>query len=222
MKILLAEDEPVTRRLIEQIASDSGHEVTAVGDGEAALATFMAERPPIVMLDWRMPKVDGLEVCRQVRATPDGRWAFILMLTGRDAPEDVVRAIDAGVDDYLIKPIPPGHLHARLLIAERRIAADAARRAAERELEDARWRAGVAETLAAMQHELNNPLAALLATLELATDERATPQEQLEALPQALRQTRRMVDIMRRISQLRQHRSIDYVAGVKMLDMSEE
>lgn len=73
-----------------------------------------------------------------------------------------------------------------------------------------------------MQHELNNPLAALLATLELATDERATPQEQLEALPQALRQTRRMVDIMRRISQLRQHRSIDYVAGVKMLDMSEE
>lgn len=222
MKILLAEDEPVTRRLIEQIASDSGHEVTAVGDGEAALATFMAERPPIVMLDWRMPKVDGLEVCRQVRATPDGRWAFILMLTGRDAPEDVVRAIDAGVDDYLIKPIPPGHLHARLLIAERRIAADAARRAAERELEDARWRAGVAETLAPMQHELNNPLAALLATLELATDERATPQEQLEALPQALRQTRRMVDIMRRISQLRQHRSIDYVAGVKMLDMSEE
>lgn len=219
MKIILAEDEPVTRRLLEQTLSSEGHQVAVAGDGEAAWQLFVKDPAPLLILDWQMPVVDGLELCRRIRAGEGGDTPFILMLTGRDASDDVVSAIDAGVDDYIVKPVSPQHLRVRVNIAERRIAADSARRVAEQQLEEARWRAGAGEAILALQHEINNPLAALLATLELATDAVATLDEKHAALDTSLTQTRRIASVMRRMSSMKAHRSVEYLPGVKMLEL---
>lgn len=217
MRILLADDDAVTRHLMGQVLRKDGHEVTAVADGRAAVEAHAADPFPLLVVDWQMPELDGLAVCRRIRAMERGGTAFLLMLTGRDSADDVAAALAAGVDDYLVKPASPEHVRLRLVIAERRIALDEARREMERELAEVRWKAGVGEAVTALQHEINNPLAALSAVLELAVYPDASPEEQGAALEQALAQTRRIADVVRRISAIRSHQSVEYVEGVRMI-----
>lgn len=216
MKILLAEDVGVTRRLLAVTLHDMGHEVIAVGDGAEAWTAFAQHRPELLLLDWLMPEMDGLEVCRRVRASERSRDTFVIMQTARDTTDDLLMAIEAGVDDYITKPVTREHLGARLLIAERRIALERARRALEESLEQARWLAGVGETLLTMQHELNSPLAALSGILALGL-EAETPDDQQEALRDAAAQAERIVEIVRRMASLREPRSIERLPGVRML-----
>ncbi len=119
MKILIADDEAVSRRLLERTLAGLGHEVTAVGDGLAALAALMSpEGPRIAILDWMMPGATGLEVCRLVRNRP-APYVYILLLTARDRREDVLTGLDAGADDFLTKPFDALELRARLRSGER-------------------------------------------------------------------------------------------------------
>jgi DNA-binding response OmpR family regulator len=218
VKILVAEDVALMRKLITDALRALGHDVTAVADGDAAWAAFTREPPDILLLDWFMPGADGLEVCRRVRASEAGRDAFVLMLTGRDEAEDLVAALEAGVDDYITKPVSSQHLFARLAIAERGIARRAAQRAVEEELRKARWTSGVLETTLAMQHEINNPLGALTMTLELEL-RGLEPGDLHDSLRVALGQAYRIADIVKRMSKLREPRSVEYLPGVMMLDV---
>lgn len=221
MKILLAEDDAVTRRLLAEGLRQDGHDVTAAMDGDAAWNAFIAAPAEVLVLDWQVPGLDGLALCRRIRETKAGQTAFVLMLTEPDSVEDVATAID-GADDYVVKPITREQLRFRVLIAERRLAADAARRDAEQQLEEARWTAGVSQAIVALQHEINNPLTALFSQLELAVDDLTPPEEYRAALEAALVQTRRIVAVMRRISAMREHRRVEYVPGVQMLDIPGE
>ena len=85
----------------------------------------------MVILDWQMPGLDGLEVCRRLRAHPEGDITFVLGATARDRADDLTAVLDAGADDYMSKPVTPDNLQARLRIAERRIEVSRARRSAE-------------------------------------------------------------------------------------------
>lgn len=219
MRVLLAEDDAVTRRLLAAALRQQGHEVEAVADGEAALQSFVASPARLVIVDWSMPGMDGLTLCQRIRETAEGRAAFVLMVTGRDTVADLAMAMAGGIDDYAVKPLMPEQLEFRVMIAERRLQADDARREVEAELEEARWKAGVTEAIVAMQHEINNPLAALYSTLELAMDE-ATPDEELRpSIAIAFAQTMRILGVMRRIGAIRRHRSVEYVPGVHMIDI---
>jgi sigma-B regulation protein RsbU (phosphoserine phosphatase) len=104
MRVLVADDSATTRRLIEIAVESRGHELLSTEDGAAAWAAFEVDHPPLVILDWQMPGLDGLEVCRRIRASPFSRDTFVLMVTGRSEGDDVVSALDAGADDYLFKP----------------------------------------------------------------------------------------------------------------------
>ena len=141
-------------------------------DGGAAWEMFQEAPAPLVILDLNMPVLDGLEVCRRIRAHEAGRETFVLVVTARDGRDDLTAVLDAGADDYVTKPSSPENLRARLEIAARRIAQDRARRAAEAELARARWLAGIGETTIALEHEINNPLSALLGHAELLLMER--------------------------------------------------
>lgn len=218
MKIVLAEDIGVTRRLLEETLLDIGHEVTAVGDGDAALAAVHRVRPPLVILDWLMPKLDGLQVCSRIREMDGGREVFILMQTGRGTSEDLAAALACGVDDYITKPVNPEHLRARVAIAETRIAQNTARRRAEEELARVQWLAGVGETTLAMQHEVNNPLTALIAQLSFALDS-TTPDEQRSAIIAASTQAQRVVTVMKRLSRLKDPQSVEAAPGLRMLNI---
>jgi diguanylate cyclase (GGDEF)-like protein len=114
MRILIADDDPVSRRLLEGTLVRMGHSVTAVADGTAALRALLAtDGPRFAILDWMMPGADGLTVCRDVR-TKAGAYVYIVVLTARDRPEDRLVALDAGVDDFLTKPLDQVELRVRL------------------------------------------------------------------------------------------------------------
>jgi len=114
VKILIADDDPVSRRLLEATLVRFGHEVIAVGDGREAVDLLLgADGPRLAILDWMMPNADGLTVCRTVRQR-SVTYVYIIMLTSRDRREDLVAALDAEADDFLTKPYDVVELGARI------------------------------------------------------------------------------------------------------------
>lgn len=115
MKILVAEDEPVSRRLLCSFLEKEGYEVVAAGSGRDAWDILQRSNPPrLALLDWMMPEVDGLEICKRLRASVERPYTFILLLTSRDSKVDLIRGFEAGVDDYLTEPIDFEELNARM------------------------------------------------------------------------------------------------------------
>ncbi len=120
--ILLAEDDPVTRMLLMRSLKKAGYAVDAVGDGTAALDKMILRYHPILITDWEMPEMDGVELCKAVRALALDGYVYVLLLTARDAKEHMVAGLEAGADDYLIKPVYEPELFARLKTARRILA----------------------------------------------------------------------------------------------------
>src|SRR5918993_345309 len=98
MRVLLADDDEFMRGMLELVLQAAGHEVQSVADGTAAWAAFDAERPPLVVLDWEMPGLDGLEVCRRIRAADPARTSFVLVITARNASDSLAAMLDAGAE----------------------------------------------------------------------------------------------------------------------------
>ncbi|MGD9196263.1 MAG: adenylate/guanylate cyclase domain-containing protein [Methyloceanibacter sp.] len=119
MRILIAEDEPISRRSLERQLGRWGHDVIAVSDGTEAWQAFEAGKFDIVVSDWDMPGVTGVELIRRIRAAVDQPFVYIIMLTSRTLTEDLVTGIDAGADDFLTKPFDKAELKVRLLAGER-------------------------------------------------------------------------------------------------------
>jgi two-component system, cell cycle response regulator len=120
MKILIADDEPVSRRLIERTLERFGYEVITAGDGAAANRELAKpDGPRLALIDWMMPEMDGPEVCRQVRARQSSPYVYMLLLTSKELSEDIVEGLEAGADDYLTKPCEPAELQARLRTGQR-------------------------------------------------------------------------------------------------------
>lgn len=219
MRVLFADDDPVARLLIRTVLESLGHEPVEAPTGSDAWAAWQRGREELVVLDLDMPELEGLEVCRRIRAEDSGRESFVLVLTGRDSDSDLAAVLDAGADDYLAKPATPEQLRARLVIAGRQIEMARGRRHAELELARARWLAGIGETTIALQHEINNPLSALLGHAELLQLDARDRGERSEAADVIVAQARRIADVVRRIAQLRDPRSVEYVGGSRMLDL---
>lgn len=119
-RVLLAEDETVTRRLLEAQMTRFGFEVVSVADGLAAWDVLQSpDAPSLVVLDWNMPGLDGPDVCRRIRASVQSNYTYMLLVTARHAKSDVVQGLQAGADDFISKPVDPEELHARLRTGER-------------------------------------------------------------------------------------------------------
>ena len=219
MRTLFADDDNIARTLMAAVLSDLGHEATGVEDGAAAWAAYEREPVPLVVLDINMPGLDGLSVCRKIRAHPRGVETFVVVVTARDGREDLAQVLEAGADDYVTKPCTPENLRARLEIAGVRVRQDAARRAAEEELARARWLAGIGETTIALEHEINNPLSALLGHTELLLMD-GTDAEQREQLRIIQEQAARIAAVVRRLAQLKNPQSVEYLGGSRMIDLS--
>ncbi len=137
-RILVAEDHFVSRHLLERNLTNWGFQVQAAEDGEAALKILEGENPPaIVLIDWMMPKMDGLEVCRRVRARVGSPFTYVLLLTAKNRKEELATAIEAGVDEYVIKPFEAEELRSRLNVARRVVALERLLALRERELREA-------------------------------------------------------------------------------------
>ena len=113
MRILIAEDDPVTARILEQLSRAWGYETMMVKDGPASLEELRkSDGPQLALLDWMMPGLDGPEVCRRIREA--GGTNYLILITAKDNRSDIVAGLDAGADDYLVKPFDPAELRARI------------------------------------------------------------------------------------------------------------
>jgi PAS domain S-box-containing protein len=121
MRVLVAEDDRLCRRFLTSTLHLQGHEVSAATSGPEAWEAFQEGGFPVVLLGWDLPGIDGLEVCRRIRASAAGRHAWILFVTGRDQESDVARALEAGADDYVSKPVSRKHLQLRMGVAQARV-----------------------------------------------------------------------------------------------------
>jgi DNA-binding response OmpR family regulator len=219
MDVVIADDDKILLHLVEAALVQRGHVVHAVCDGGAAWAAIERSAPPLVVLDWQMPVIDGLDVCRRLRATPHTAHTFVLMVTGRDRPEDLANALEAGADDYLQKPIAAKELAARCAIAERRIQQDGVRRHAEEVAARAQWLAGIGQTAIALQHEVNNPLSTLMYWADLAARGDTSDAERREAMGPISEECQRIADVVKRLSSLQDPQTVEYVRGIMMLDL---
>jgi len=127
MLVLIADDDPVSRRALEATLTGWGYDVEVVADGVQALGALLRDGAPprLAVLDWMMPGLDGPEVCRTVRARSQGPYAWLLLLTARKKGSDLIAGLEAGADDYIRKPFDPGELKARLRVGERILALQA-------------------------------------------------------------------------------------------------
>ena len=120
MNILIADDDPITRKIVEHTLTRWHHTVSVAPDGAVALEMYRQnEDIEMVILDWGMPNLDGLAACKAIRTIHRPCSPYIIMLTSKTGKDFVVRAFEAGVDDYLTKPPDPGEMKARIAAGER-------------------------------------------------------------------------------------------------------
>jgi two-component system chemotaxis response regulator CheY len=115
----VADDDPVSRHLVEKILARFGHDPLVAKDGEEAWKILKESRPQLVVADWMMPEINGLELCRRVKSGDYPGYVYIILLTSKHDKTDVVRGMDAGANDYLVKPFDADELWARIRAGER-------------------------------------------------------------------------------------------------------
>lgn len=119
MKILIVEDELVSRKKLERLVNNLGYETLVAADGEEGLNLWRTERPRIVITDWIMPNLDGIELCKQIRNSEGSQYTYIIMVTSKNDTHDLVESLEAGADDFLSKPYIKEELAVRIRAGRR-------------------------------------------------------------------------------------------------------
>jgi sigma-B regulation protein RsbU (phosphoserine phosphatase) len=119
MRILIVEDDLDARDMLHVLLELEGHDVATAENGKAAWNLFQKENYSLVISDWLMPELDGLELCRLIRASETTRYCYVILLTALEGKANYLQAMRAGTDDFITKPFDPDELRARLLVAER-------------------------------------------------------------------------------------------------------
>lgn len=152
MKVLIAEDDNITRSSLERKLSKWGYKVVSTIDGDEAWKKLQsADAPKLVILDWMMPGMDGVEVCHRLRQRETTTPTYVILLTARGDKKDLIEGFDAGADDYIAKPFDNDELRARIKVGRRIIELQAT--LAEKEKLQ-----GVIEMAGAVCHEMNQPM----------------------------------------------------------------
>lgn len=132
--VLVVDDHPVTCRMLEAQLRREGYQVLSAANGREALERLGEHFCPLVLTDWMMPEMDGLELCRAIREQEWDSYVYVILLTARDSLDDVLQGLEAGADDYLVKPVHPMELLARMRTGRRILALERTLRERNREI----------------------------------------------------------------------------------------
>lgn len=207
MNVLIADDDGVTRFLLSSILAKLGHDVREAENGRDALAAWEANHPSLVISDWMMPDLDGLELCRKIRAEKRSDFTYIILLTARSGKSHYLEAMQAGVDDFITKPFEKDELAARVHVAERILGLHENLRSANTDLE-CRVRERTVELeealnvksqfLSRASHELRTPMNHILGFAQLLQMD-SLNQKQENRVDQILTSGRHLLQLIDRI-----------------------
>ena len=191
MKILIAEDDYVSRLLVKKAVSKAGHETIVTENGKEAWEAYQKEEPNMVISDWMMPEMDGLELCQRIRKFKRLAYTYVILLTSKDSTGDLVAVFEAGADDYIIKPFKPDELRSRIksgyritqlesrhhalqakLVVKNKKLDEALRHLRETQAQavQAEKMASIGQLAAGVAHEINNPIGFIGSNLEALAD----------------------------------------------------
>jgi two-component system, NtrC family, sensor kinase len=188
MQVLIADDDPVSRRLLQSYLQKWGYDVTAAQDGAEAWRLFQGGAFPILITDWMMPEMDGLELIRRIRGAQRPEYVHATLLTAKAQKEDLVEGMDAGADDFLTKPFDREELRVRLRAAERLVKLEHSLAEQNRVLRETQAALVQTEKLASLgllaagvAHEINNPIAYVINNLAVIRRDTQTVLAALDA-----------------------------------------
>ena len=217
MKILIAEDDAASRAILSQILKQLGHDVIVTVDGEQAWGIFLAEDVPLLISDWMMPGLDGLELCRRIREDNRAAYTYIILLTVLGGKANYLEAMKAGADDFITKPFDVDQLQARLRVAERILGLqrDLTRLELTQEqlVRQERLRA-LGEMASGVVHDLNNALVPIVGYTSLllveadGLDDRSRVREHLEMIATAGEDASQLVRALREFYRHRDHTEV--------------
>jgi signal transduction histidine kinase len=217
MKILIAEDDAASRAILSQILKQLGHQVIVTTDGEQAWGVFLAEDIPLLISDWMMPGLDGLELCRRIREDNRAAYTYIILLTVLGGKANYLEAMKAGADDFINKPFDVDQLQARLRVAERILGLqrDLTRLELTQEqlVRQERLRA-LGEMASGVVHDLNNALVPIVGYTSLllvkadSLDDRAKVREHLQMIATAGEDASQLVRALREFYRHRDHTEV--------------
>jgi len=197
MKVLMADDNEVTRLLLNAQLNAWGLDVIAAKDGADAWELFQKHEPPLVLTDWIMPEMDGLELIRRIRAMPLDHYVYVVLLTSKSEKQDLVAAMDAGADDFLVKSCDNQELRVRLREGTRILRLEQTLAEKNREIRNAQAAliqseklASLGQLAAGMAHEINNPIAYVANNMAVLKRDVASLLEILDAYRDKLDQLR--------------------------------
>ena len=215
MKILIAEDDPVSRRLLERKLATWGYEVTSCSNGVEAWQKLNGEDAPrLAILNWMMPGMDGVRVCREVRKQQHQHYIYIILLTARDQKEDIVEGIEAGADDYVTKPFNPHELKVRVRAGRRILDMQS-------ELIQREKLRGVLEMAGATCHEFNQPLQLISGYSELLLRQVSEDDQLHDQLLKILDAIDIMVRVTRKLQMITRYETREYIEGSRIIDIDK-
>lgn len=207
MKILIAEDDLTSCTILQAVLEQWGYEVICTGDGQEAWeALNRDDAPSLAVLDWEMPGMDGPSLCRRLRARPKAGPLYLILLTSRSERQSLVAGLEAGADDYVVKPFDNEELRARVMAGQRILDLQAELRRREK-------LQGVLEMAGAVCHELNQPLQSLLGYTEMLLMDIDKDTPQFGAAKKIKEGVERMGTLTRKIMDITQYRSKGYLGG---------
>ena len=212
MRILLAEDNPASRMLLESYLKKWGYNVVTCVNGKEALEILGQEdAPEIAILDWLMPDIDGIEVCRTVRTSKQTLLPYLIFVTAKSSEQDLAEGLQQGADDYLVKPVGELELRARIQVGLRVVSM-------WKRLIEAERNRVLMETAGAAAHEINNPLAVMLGRIELALTKKDIDTETKKDLSEIHNAGMRISKVVKDMELAWQYSTKPYIKGTDIID----
>ena len=216
-KILVVEDEQDTKYILETLLKRSGYEIRTANNGLEALEVLQNFKPHVILADWTMPLMDGVELCDRLRKEEEYKSIYYIILTARGTLRDKIEGLDTGADDFLVKPTDNQELLARIRTGIRITKL-------QEELREAEHNKALVEMAFTAGHQINNPLASLSLSVEnikqeLDEKEFAKIQDDIEIIEEAIKRIKNAADSLKN---LQNPKLTDYASGKQMLDLDTE
>ncbi len=214
-KILIVEDEKDTRFILEKLLVKNEYEVATAINGEKALELLSTFKPKLILADWSMPVMDGIELCNILKSKEEFKLLYYIILTARISLKDRVTGLDVGADDFLVKPIENQELLARIRTGIRIYNLQS-------ELKNIEHNKAIVEMACTIGHKINNPLSSLAMSLrnledELKTDQKEHVNEDIAIIDESIERIKKLVN---ELVQIKNPEIINYTSDSKMIKLS--